>query len=184
MKKEEIIEDYVYNSYFDFEKLIKEYYSYVYTIVKNFNGNTISSEDIEEIISDVFLAVWKNFSKIKENTYIKPYLSGISKNIIRNKYRDIKINYPVYDYEETIIDVINYDELLEEKEQENIIKNTLKGLKEEEYQVFIMFYYRSKKIKDIAKTLKISENKVKVILHRVRKRVRICLKNGGYDYGK
>ena len=45
-----------------------------------------------------------------------------------------------------------------------------------------MFYYSSQKAKDIADTLHISENQVKVTLHRVRKKIKKNLKKGGYDF--
>lgn len=71
---------------------------------------------------------------------------------------------------------------MEEKEKDNIIQNTLQTLTLLDYKVFIMFYYNSKKIKDIAKELHISESQVKVTLHRIRKKIRKNLKKGGYDF--
>lgn len=71
---------------------------------------------------------------------------------------------------------------MEEKERDNIIQNTLQTLTLLDYKVFIMFYYNSKKIKDIAKELHISESQVKVTLHRIRKKIRKNLKKGGYDF--
>lgn len=66
----------------------------------------------------------------------------------------------------------------------DIIKSTLKELKSQEYQVFIMFYSEGKTVKEIAKILNFSESKVKVVLHRVRKKIRTSLEDGGYSYGK
>ena len=57
-------------------------------------------------------------------------------------------------------------------------------MKKEEKQIFIMFYYKSKKIKEISKELNISEAKVKITLHRLRKFVKKKLKERGYDYGQ
>ena len=53
-----------------------------------------------------------------------------------------------------------------------------------EYQVFIMFYSEGKTVKEIAKILNFSESKVKVVLHRVRKKIKTNLEDGGYSYGK
>ncbi|MFG6319829.1 MAG: hypothetical protein K1W33_08290, partial [Clostridia bacterium] len=61
---------------------------------------------------------------------------------------------------------------------------TLNNIKEIDKDIFIMFYYKQKKIKDIARIFKISETKVKVILHRVRKSIKKNLKERGYNYGK
>lgn len=184
MENGEIIKDYIKGNFFDIDRLINEYYGYVYVIVNNFKGVNISSEDIEEIMSDVFWAMWKNYKVLKKDVYVKPYLAGIARNIIKNKYRNININYPIYDYEETIPDITNIEEVLEEKEQDKIIRYALKNMKKREYKIFMMFYYNSKSVKDIAKTLEISESNVKVILHRVRKKLKKDLIKGGYGYGK
>ena len=45
-----------------------------------------------------------------------------------------------------------------------------------------MFYYNSKKVKEIAEVLGISKPKVKTTLHRVRKKLKSELKKGGYSY--
>ena len=115
---------------------------------------------------------------------LKDYLSGIAKNIIKNKYRKNEINFSISEYEEKIIDNSNLEKQAEENEQNTIIKNTLKNLKNEEYKAFIMFYYEAKSTKEIAKDLNCTVGKVKVILHRVRKKIRKNLEDGGYGYGK
>lgn len=162
--------------------LIDAYYNYVYTIIMNLKSSNVSKEDVEEIISDVFMAIWLNREKLQENTNIKAYLAGTTRNILNKKYRTITLTYPIEDYEETIIDNSSIDKLLEEKEKSNFIAETLKNVTDEEYQIFVMFYYDGKKIKDIAKMLEISVSKVKVKLHRIRKKVKRKLKEGGYSY--
>lgn len=183
MKSKEVIKDYIINdNNFDIDGLISRYYSYVYTIVMHFKSVNISQEDIEEVISDVFMAVWNNKEKIKDDVIITHYLAGITKNIVCKKYRDINITYPIGDYEESFVDIANVDKIVELKEQNNIIKKTLKNMKRQEYKIFIMFYYEGKKINDISEILKISISKVKVTLHRIRKKIKKSLKEGGYDY--
>ena len=43
-------------------------------ITKNYKGINISDEDIEEIVSDVFLAIWKARDNIKKDIPITAYL--------------------------------------------------------------------------------------------------------------
>ena len=57
-------------------------------------------------------------------------------------------------------------------------------VKDQEKEIFIMFYYQNIKVKDIAKKLNISVPKVKVTLHRLRKLAKKKLKEGGYNYDK
>ena len=53
-------------------------------------------------------------------------------------------------------------------------------MKKEDKDIFIMYYYNSKKIKEISKTLNISESKVKTKLHRIKKKLRKELEKNGY----
>jgi len=182
LENKDVLGNYISNNVLDIEKMISEYSSYLYLIVKNMGSIAILDEDIEEIISDVFLAIWKNSENLNRHTNIKEYLTGIAKNVTRNKYRSTELNYSISDYEEKLFDNFNIEKLSEEKEQDGIIKKALKNLSDEEYNIFIMFYYNGKKIKEIAELLHLSESNVKVKLHRIRKLVKKDLKNGGYGY--
>ena len=48
----------------------------------------------------------------------------------------------------------------------------------------MMYYYEGKNIKEISKELNLSVGNVKTILHRVRKKIKRNLEDGGYSYGK
>lgn len=182
--KNEILKDYLVNGKIDMDKMLDDFYGYVYIIVKNAVSISITDEDIEEIISDVFFAIWKNSKNLSDTIVLKPYLTGIAKNVIKNKYRKTELNFSISEYEETIADSSNLQEISEKNEQNNIIKDTLSTLKQEDYNIFIMFYYEARTIKEISKILNCSEGKIKVILHRVRKVIKKNLEDGGYGYGK
>lgn len=182
--KTKILRDYLVNGKIDIDLIIDDFYGYVYIIVKNGVSIYITDEDIEEIISDVFVALWKNSKSLSNTTSLKPYLTGITKNIIRNKYRKSELNFSISDYEESLVDSCNIEKITEQNEQDNLIKETLKTIKQEEYEVFILFYYESKSIKEIAKKLNFSKSKVKTMLHRVRKTIKRKLEDGGYGYEK
>ena len=182
--KNEILKDYLKNGKVDIDKIIDDFYGYVYIIVKNGVSIAITDEDIEEIVSDVFVAIWKNSINLLKTTEIKPYLIGIAKNVIRNKYRNTELNFSISDYEENLIDTCNIEKITEENEQNKVILDTLKTVKPKEYEIFIMFYYESKSVKEIAKVLNLSTSNVKTILHRVRKVIKRNLEDGGYSYGK
>lgn len=179
------IADFVNNNILNIELIIKTYNSYVYTILKNCLSN---QEDIEEILSDVFMVLWKNYYRIDSNIKIQPYLIGITKNLIRKKYRNLNIKKIVSenidDYENLVSDYIDIESMIETNEKSKIISNTLDNMKNEEKQIFIMFYYKSKKIKEISKEMNFSQGKIKTILHRTRKVIKKKLKERGYSYGK
>ena len=182
--KTEILNDYLSNEIVDIDKLIDDFYSYVYIVVKNGVNASLRDEDIEEIVSDVFVAIWKNSKNLLRTTPLKPYLTGIAKNVIKNKYRNLKLSSSLSDYENNIEDDFDIEEFVEENEQSKIILDTIHKLKPIEYEIFIMFYYKSMKIKEIAKRLNYSTGNVKTILHRGKRKIKRILEEGGYSYGE
>ena len=68
---------------------------YVYVIIKN-SKYGFNNEDIEEIASDVFLAIWQSRNKLEINKEITPYIAGITKNLILKKQKKNKKNYIKY----------------------------------------------------------------------------------------
>lgn len=178
------IADFENNNILNIEEIIKNYNPYIYTILKNSMSN---SEDIEEILSDVFMVLWKNYEKIDKSIKVKPYLVGITKNLIRKKYRILNVKHTIEsieDYEDEISDYIDVQVLVEKNEKSKVISDAIDSMKDEEKQIFIMFYYKSKKIKEISKELNVSETKTKITLYRLRKFIKKKLKERGYDYGK
>ncbi|MCI8309893.1 MAG: sigma-70 family RNA polymerase sigma factor [Clostridia bacterium] len=178
------IGDFEENNILNIEAIIQTYNSYIYTILKNCISN---KEDIEEVLSDVFMILWKNYEKIDKNIHIKPYLVGITRNLIRKRYRisNIICNLEnIDDYENKVSNYIDIQNLMEKDEKSKIISTQIDNMKLEEKKIFIMFYYESKKIKEISKELSLSESKVKIILHRLRKVIKKKLKERGYDYGE
>lgn len=178
------VADFENGNQLNIEEIIETYNGYVYTILKNGMSN---QEDMEEILSDVFVIFWKNYERMDKEMKVKPYLMGITKNLVRKKYQTINFEKHfrnLEDCDNQISDEIDILYLIEENEKSKIIEETVENMKLQEQQIFMRFYYRSQKVKEISRELKISETKVKVTLHRLRKKIKKKLKERGYDYGK
>lgn len=104
--KKEMLKDYLEDGKLNIDKMLDDFYGYVYIIVKNGVSSYITDEDVEEIISDVFVAIWKNSDNLSVTTDLKAYLAGTAKNRIRNKYRKTEANVSISEYEEKIIEKI------------------------------------------------------------------------------
>ena len=83
---------------------MENYTPYIYTIIKN-KSSELTEEDVEEIISDVFLALWKNQEKLDINKDLSSYLAGITKNLYNKKMRDRKSNMNIDDYQNSLFEV-------------------------------------------------------------------------------
>ncbi|MCI9063674.1 MAG: sigma-70 family RNA polymerase sigma factor, partial [Clostridia bacterium] len=141
-------------------------------------GGTI--EKVEEITLDVFLTLWKNTSKLDTNSIMSAYIAGITKNLIKLKYRKIKFLDNIDDYEDKIVDLSNIEMVLSNNEKYMIIMEELRNLKSEDKEVFISYYNNEIKIKDLSKIYNMSESKIKSKLYRVRKKLNKKLKERGY----
>ena len=69
----------------------------------------------------------------------------------------------------------------ENREKIEIIKNTMEKMKEQDKDIFKLYYYGNRKINEISKILKITEFNVKSRLHRIRKKLKNELLKGGYS---
>lgn len=183
MENDRLIESYFENGELKLKEIVNEYSSYVFTIIQNISKSFLKNDDIEELISDVFFAVWKNQNILDYKYPIKPYIAGIARNLTKNKLRSLSIYVfkPIEETEESYDEEI--EEILESKEKIEIIEEALKEF-EEDAKVFMMFYYQGKKSKEIAQILNKTEFNINTKLHRMRKKIKIKLEERGYYYGK
>ena len=178
--EDEKIYTYIENSKLQMEKIMEKYNNYVSAIIRN-SYIKLSNEDIEEVVLDVFFTLWKNQNKLDINKSMAAYISGITKNLIKYKYRQCKIELNIEEYEEKLIDNSNIEIALLKNEKQKVISEELEKLKQEDKEIFIQYYYDDKSIKEISKIFNMSESKVKSKLFRVRKKLNKILKKRGYS---
>lgn len=174
------IHSYIVQNTLNIEDVMKDFSNYIYTIARN-SYYELQNEDIEEIVIDVIFTVWKNQEKLDFNKKMSSYIAGITKNLIKKKYRNIKIIDNIDDYEEKLIDFSNIELQYTEKEENSNIMMQLELLKSEDKNVFMKYYYEEKSIKEISKLSNMSESKIKSKLFRVRNKLKKFIKERGYN---
>lgn len=179
MKEKKELENYIINGNIDLDKIVDDYTPYIRTIIQNMIGNNLTEEDKEEILLDTFFILWKRH---EENYYIKTlssYIAGITRNLVKEKLKKSKHTIDIEQCE-NLIEYSNLDIYSQEREEINELYKKINNLKEIDTKIINMFYYSSKSIKDIARELKISEVNVRTKLHRIRKKIKQELKQGGF----
>lgn len=165
------LENYYNNNEIDLDRIIDDFTPYITKIINNGTDNRLTVEDKEEIFSDTFFILWKNSARINIEISLKAYLTGITKNLIKERYRKLKITENISDYENDILlNSINWYE--SDKEIIYDVERKIKNLKNIDMQIITLFYYSSKSIQDIAKILNISKFSVKTRLHRIRRKIK------------
>lgn len=172
MNKDREIKRYIKNNELDLERIINEYSSYIAIIINNMASTNLSNEDKEEIISEVFFILWKNKHKLDINKSLSSYIAGITRNLVKEYLRKIKINVDISDYENSLYGYDKIDFLDTNIQEIRHIEKKLENMKEIDKTIFLDFYYSSESIKDIAKEQKMSEFSVKQRLYRIRNKIK------------
>ena len=172
MQEKKEIKQYYNNNELDLERIIEDFTPYISKIINNMVKDCLNEYDKEDVASDVFFILWKNREKLDKDKKMTSYLAGITKNVIREKLRKLKLNLDISDYENNLIDYDKIDFLYSNLEEISKIEKIVSKMKAIDKQIFLSFYYSSKSIKDIAKENHISEFNVKQRLYRIRNKIR------------
>ena len=107
------------------------------------------------------------------------YLAGITRNVVKEYLRKLKINLDISDFENSLYIIDKIDLLDSNVEEISKVEKTLSKMKIIDRTIFLDFYYSSKSIKDIAKEQNISEFNVKQRLYRIRNKIKKEVKENG-----
>lgn len=164
---------------------INRYHSYVSYIVTNIIGKVFPREDIEEVMMDVFLAIWNHADSIdiKVSSSLKPYIGAVARNKAKNKLRTLsKYNSTVLLEDEKAIDTKDFTKDILNNELRGILLETLNMLNKDERICFINYYYYQKPIRLISEETGINESTIKSKLSRGRGKLKELLERKGLRY--
>lgn len=133
-------------------------------------------EDAEECVNDTYLRAWNAMPPQKPGK-LQAFLGKITRNIALNRYeydRAEKRADTVRDIGEEFWECVPSEDVSLEEEYvlRELINGFLRSLSQEQRIVFMQRYWYLCSIKEIAEQRGMSENHVKVTLHRLRERFR------------
>ena len=150
------------------------------------SGNILKSEeDIEECISDTFLALWTSIPP-ENPQHLSSYICRILKNLCLNKSkynsaekRCESFTLSLEELSECLTDSVTEKEL-SSSELGEAISSFLRLQKSTSRAVFIRRYWYSDSVRDIALRYNMNESTVRSLLHRTRKKLKDYLTKEGY----
>jgi len=153
------------------EQAIDKYTAYVCTIIRNTAGAALTHEDIEEVASDVFLALWENADKADR---LKAYIAAIARNKAKNKIRKVAEILPL---EECILaDNGGTPEVHAISEEERrMVKSAVLAMEDTDREIFLRHYYCTQTVPDISRETGMDESAVKQRLVRGRKKLKLII---------
>ncbi len=155
-----------------FESLFHGYYQ---GLVKFANQFVLDINAAEDIVQGVYTYLWENSEKIKFKKSVQAYLYQATKNSCLNHLRSLKIrDKHQLLYLEAILKTEEH-RVLSDMEMVDDIKKVLHKLPQQMYKVFCKKYFQELSVKEIAKEMSLSENTIKVHLHKGRHIIRKIL---------
>lgn len=152
-----------------FEIFYRRTYAVVYAILRH-------RESAEDITQDAFIKAFLNLPKLRDKEKFGPWLAAIATNLARNYLKREKRLYftgnPVEPPAGSVESAFRSTEEQVIREAEIArVREALRTLPPEQYQVVIMQYFYDLKLIEIARFLKISPGTVKSRLFRARTRL-------------
>lgn len=154
------------------DEAIEIYTPYLATVLYNMVGGRLSKEDIEEIVSDVFVVLWQNADYIDlEKGTIKSYIATTARNFAIKRLNKKK-DYVCLD------DVELADEGFAEKaSNDDFLWKAVMSLGEPDNEIFVRYYKFDEKLKNIAKAMGLNISTVKTKLSRGKRKLKRILSN-------
>lgn len=159
----------------------KLYLKYLDAIFRYLYFRLNQNEELaEDLCETVFLKALKHLPDFDENKgTFKAWLYAVARNSVNDYYRQ-KPTVSLSQNPDLIADGPNREEnLLQEKEDQNDLKEALNLLTDEQKQVLTLKYIEEMPYEEIAKILNKREDAVRAVSHRALKRLKKILKK--YD---
>ena len=145
-----------------------------------------SREDAEECVSDMLIDAWNSIPPHNPNSlcaYLTVLVRRSALNRLRHEKRKKRGGMQFAAALDEIAEIIPSDERIESeverREMLTAVTVFLRGLPEQQKQIFMLRYYTAAPIKEIAERFGISQNTVKLSLMRTRKKLKEYLRKEG-----
>lgn len=164
-------------------RAINRYSSYAAAVVRNVLSEQATREDLEEIVSDVFVSLWRAAERLEESRPLKSYLAAIARNTAIDRLRRLRPEEPLPED-----DLLTADESQQPEtealrhDQAQTLRRLLLEMPADDREIFVRFYYYRQGIHEIATLMQMNESTIKARLSRGRAKLRDKLTKevGGY----
>lgn len=160
-------------------EIIDRYSHYIYAIAANVLGDILPAEDVEEIVSDSFTALWYTRSSVQSGK-LKAYLAAIARNKAISRLRAMHATGPLED-DVPILDCRQPESEALISELTVIARSAVDSLPEPDREIFQRHYFLYQKTGDISRDMGMNHATVRTRLARGRERLRLYLTERGYS---
>lgn len=157
--------------------IIDRYTSYVSAVISKITGGYARPPDVEELASDVFVALWQKAGCV-EPEKLRQWLGSVARNKARDFLRKLKIELPLE--EDTLPWELDLEDKAQQEELYEAVRKAVDSMGESDREIFLRHYYYFQPVKDIAVEMDMNESTVKSRLRRGRQTLKLKLVKGGF----
>ena len=160
------------------EAIMDAYTPYVLAVLSRSLGRFQTPEDLEELASNVFYALWRHRRRMKTD-HLRGWLSKVAANEAKSFLRQRRLDtVPMEDY--LNLPQEDVERLAEAGERARIIRQALGSLEPSDQEIFFRYYAREETVAEIAAQMGWKLPTVKSRLQRGREKLKQILTEGGY----
>ena len=158
------------------EAAIRQYGGYVSAVVGNQLGGFAAGEDLEELVSDVFVALWQAADTLKTE-HLRGWLGRVARNQAISFLRKQRLQL-ISDEDYLLVDDNDAQKLLEAQERSALLTAALDKLTPGDRELFLRRYYYNQTAEQIAREKNMNAGTVRSRLARGRQVLKAELQKG------
>ena len=155
---------------FAFNQLVRKYQERVYWHVRKM---VFDHDDTDDVVQEVFIKVWKNLHKFRQDSRLYTWIYRIATNeclnFLKKKKRASLLS--LADYQDTLVSKLDASVHLDGDMIEVKLQKALLSLPDKQRMVFNMKYFDDMKYEDIAEITSTSVGSLKASYHHAVKKI-------------
>ena len=161
--------------------IIEKYYS---GLVLYINGIIHDQDETEDIVQNTFVKLATKKPRFRGKSTLKTFVYAIARNQALSFLKRYKARFADVPIDELIIFSDGSDPEIDflKTEQNKELREYMKELNSDYYQVLYLTYFENMKTEEIAKVMKKSNKQVGDLLYRAKKSLKNKLEGAGFSY--
>lgn len=158
------------------EDVIHRYSPYVAGVIRRVLGQLGTREDLEDLSSDVFVALWKSAGTLREDSNLKLWLGVVARNRALKHLRSLRLELPLDDGLLPADLQQEPSRFWERQEEARQVRQAVLSMEPPDQDIFLRHYFWRQSVDRIAGELGMNPSTVKSRLKRGREKLRNKLK--------
>lgn len=154
------------------EELIGQYNTYVSSIITMILHKNAGKEDVEELVSDVFLSIWKHADALRPGK-VKAYIGASARNAAKSFLRK-RQTLPM-DLDELPALSAGPENQVLLQEQRKLVQKAVENLPQPDREIFLRYYYYLQTSAQIAQAMDMTPANIRSRLMRGRNALKQAL---------